>query len=321
MLPLISIHPVILLDYSPIVTIGGFVVRLDTIALAVVIFASLVVAARIAQRTPVDVTRSPDDAGDDLDQDAPNHLRADDLLYVAVAAVPGAVIGGRLGYALLHLDFYQANAAALLDPSQGGLSLSLAIVGGFLTASIVAGLLGAPIGRWMHALVLPVLLALAVGKVAMAFGGSGQGLEWDGQWATAYLGPGPWGSPSPEIPAHPAQLYEALASAGVLLLMAILLARGAFARRTGAAFLLGIALWAVARAAVASTWRDPAVLGPLGMEQVVCLVIATVAVVLLAVEAARRRRGGGAAGERRESAGSSSEGEPAWPEPSSRPRI
>ena len=64
--------------------------------------------------------------------------------------------------------------------------------------------------------------------------------------------------------------------------MAILLARGAFARRTGAAFLLGIALWAVARAAVASTWRDPAVLGPLGMEQVVCLVIATVAVVLLA---------------------------------------
>ncbi len=321
MLPLVPFHPFIPLAYSPIVTIAGFAVRLDTIALAVVIFASLVVAARIAQRTPVDVTRSPDDAGDEPDQDAPNHLRPDDLLYVAVAAVPGAVIGGRLGYALLHLDYYQANPAALLDPSQGGLSLSLAVVGGLVTASIVAGLLGAPIGRWMHALVLPLLLALAAGKVAMALGGSGQGLEWDGQWATAYLGPGPWGSPSPEIPAHPAQLYEALATTGVLLLMMILLARGAFARRTGAAFLLGIALWAIARAAVASTWRDPSVLGRLGMEQVVSLVIATVAIVLLAVEAASRRRGGGAATDGLGTAGPSGEGEPAWPKPSSRPRI
>ena len=62
------------------------------------------------------------------------------------------------------------------------------------------------------------------------------------------------------------------------------MAIGLFARRTGAAFLLGIALWAVARAAVASTWRDPAVVDPLGiplrMEQVICLAIAAVALAL-----------------------------------------
>ena len=329
MLPPVTVHPFIPFAYSPIVLIGGFAVRLDTIALALVILASLVVAARIARRTPVDVARSPDEAGEDPDAEEPNHLRADDLLYVAVAALPGAVIGGRLGYALLHLDYYQANPAALLDPTQGGLALSMAVVGGFITASVVAGLLGAPAGRWMHAAVLPVLLGLAAGKVAMAIGGSGQGLPWDGQWATAYLGPGPWGSPAPEIPAHPAQLYEALATAAVLLVMALLLARGAFARRTGTAFLLGIALWAVARAAVAFTWRDPAVLGPFGMEQVVCLVIAAGALVLLVVAAgadAARRRRGGAAAEGTDGAGRAGErtpsgGEASWPDPSSRPRI
>jgi prolipoprotein diacylglyceryltransferase len=319
--PLFPVLAVILLEYSPIVVIGGFAVRLDTIALALVILACLVVAARIARRTPVDAARSPDEPGEDPDVDEPNHLRADDLLYVAVAALPGAVIGGRLGYALLHLDYYQANPAALLDPTQGGLALSMAVVGGFITASVVAGLLGAPAGRWMHAAVLPVLLALAAGKVAMAIGGSGQGLPWDGQWATAYLGPGPWGSPTPEIPAHPAQLYEALATAAVLLVMAFLLARGVFARRTGAALLLGIALWAVARAAVASTWRDPTVLGPLRMEQVVCLGIAAGALVLLAVGSVRGRRSEGAAVEGAAGDGRPGGGEAAWPDPSSRPRI
>jgi prolipoprotein diacylglyceryltransferase len=284
-------------SYSPIVSIGGIALRLDTLALALVILMCLVVAARIARQTPVDPSRALEEPGPDPDE--PNRLRADDLLYVAVAALPGAVVGGRLGYALLHLDFYQANPGALFDVMQGGLSLSMGVVGGFLTASIVAGLLGAPAGRWMHALVMPVLLALAGGKLAMALGGAGQGAAWDGAWATAYLGVGPWGSLAPEIPSHPSQMYEAAATVGVLLFMAWLLALGAFARRTGTAFLLGIALWAGARAAVASSWRDPAIVGPLRMEQVVCIVIAAGSIGLLVLvtglDLAGRRQGRGAA--------------------------
>ena len=318
MQPLIRVLPVVQLAFSPIVTIGGFAVRLDTLALAFVILACLVVAARIARRTPVDPDRSPDDPGPEPDE--PNHLRADDLLYVAVAAFPGAVVGGRFGYGLLHLDYYTANPTALLDISQGGLALSLGIVGGLLTATLVAGLLGAPVGRWMHALVLPLLLALAGGKLVMALGGSGQGLPWDGDWATAYLGPGPWGSLAPAIPSHPAQVYEALATTGVLLFVAWLLALGAFARRTGAALLLGLGLWAMARAAVASTWRDPAVLGPLRMEQVVSIGIAAGSFALMAwmtaVEITRRRDA-----RRHDGAGSDSSSKPAWPNPSTRPRI
>jgi prolipoprotein diacylglyceryltransferase len=332
-LPFIPLFPVLEIMFSPIVTIAGTAVRVDTIALGVVFLACLVVAARIARRTPIDTTRSTEDPGPDADD--VNHLRADDLLYVAVSALPGAVIGGRLGYALVHLDYYRASPSALLDISQGSLTLSLAVVGGFLTASIVAGLLGAPIGRWMHALVLPLLLALAGGKLAMALGGSGQGVPWNGDWATAYLGPGPWGSLAPAIPSHPSQVYEALAAAGVLLVMACLLAIGLFARRTGAALLLGVALWAVARAAVASTWRDPAIVDPFGiplrMEQVICLVIAVVSLVLAAAitarDAARRRSGRNApAGGTGDPAGgtgdASDDGEgPRWPDPEDRPRI
>ncbi len=214
--------------------------------------------------------------------------------------------------------------AALLDIGQGGLQLSLGVVGGILTASVVARLLGAPVGRWMHALAIPLLLALALGKGAMILGGSGQGQLTDVAWATAYLGPGPWGSLAPQLPANPSQAYEALATGVVMLVVIVLMASGAFRGRNGGAFLLGLGLWAIARALVAFTWRDPQVIGPLNMDQVISIAIASVSLALMVaiggVSTARGRRaaanpGAGTAGD----AGTA--GEPAWPDPETRPRI
>jgi prolipoprotein diacylglyceryltransferase len=321
-LPLVAPNAVIELVFDPIVTFGDLSVRLETLGVALAIFVGLVVAALVGRRTPVDATRPPDALGEEPGD--PNHLRADDLLYIAVAAVPGAVIGARIGYALVHWDFYQSNAPAFLDIGQGGLQLSLGVVGGILTASVVARLLRAPVGRWMHALAIPLLLALALGKGAMILGGSGQGQLTDVAWATAYLGPGPWGSLAPQLPANPSQAYEALATGVVMLVVIVLVASGAFRGRNGGAFLLGLGLWAIARALVAITWRDPQVIGPLNMDQVISIAIASVSLALVVaiggVSTARGRRaaanpGAGTTG------GADAAGEPAWPDPETRPRI
>jgi prolipoprotein diacylglyceryltransferase len=321
-LALVPVHAVIELAFSPIVTIGDWNVRLETLALAAIVLACLLLAARIGRRTPADLALDPD--AEDPETGERNHLRADDLLFIAVAALPGAVLAGRLGYVLLHLDYYQANVGAMLDIGQGGLELSLAIVGGLLTAAVVAGLLGAPVGRWMHALILPLLLAIAAGKLAMVLGGDGQGLPFDGAWALAFLGPGPWGSLAPALPSHPAQVYEAISTLAVLLVVAALLAAGAFRGRNGAAFLLGIALWAIGRAVVASTWRNLPALGSLNMGQVLALAVAAGAMIVLlgvVLESARRRSVAGSAAAGPGTAGTGAAGEPSWPDPETRPRI
>ncbi|HEY6568760.1 MAG TPA: prolipoprotein diacylglyceryl transferase family protein [Candidatus Limnocylindrales bacterium] len=313
-----SIHAVIEFTFAPIAQVGPWSVRLETIALAVVVLVALILAVRIARTTPVDVRRA---AGDRLPPDGePNHLRSDDLLFIAIAAIPGAVAGGRIGYVLLHLDYYTANQGAILDVAQGGFELSLAVVGGTLTAAVVAALLGAPVGRWMHALILPLLLALAAGKLAMVLGGDGQGIPWDGSLATAYLGPGPWGSLAPALPSHPSQAYEAFATVMVILLLSALLTLGRFERRAGGAFLLGIAMWAVARAIVATTWRDPAVVGPLNMGQVLALAVAAgmLVVLVVLVMVLRRRPLGPVEAPPEEAEDPSS---PHWAEPTERPQI
>ncbi len=329
MLHLVAPRAVIELAYDPIVRIGDFSVRLETLGIALVVFLALVIAVLVARTTPVDLIKPPDAPGEEPAE--LNHLRADDLLYIAVAALPGAAVGARLGYLLLHWDFYQANPGALLDLSQGGLQLSLGVVGGVITASIVAGLLGAPVGRWLHAMTLPVLLALAGGKAAMALGGTGQGQLTDASWATAYTGPGPWGSLAPQLAAHPAQLYEALATLVVIILVAWVLAFDAFPGRNGGVFLFAIGSWAIARAIVAGIWRDPEVIGPLRADQVISITIAIVAYGLMlvigwvAVVRGRRARAsaiqGSAAVAGPAPRGAQAPGEPDWPDPSVRPRI
>ena len=321
MLPIVP--AVIVFDFDPVISIGGLSVRWETIAVALAVFAALIIAALIARSTPVDLTRPADAPGEEPGE--LNHLRRDDLLYIAVATLPGAVIGGRLGYALLHLDYYQANPGQLLTIGQGGFDLSLAVVGGFLSGAIVATLLGAPLGRWMHVLVLPVLLAIALGKAAMILGGTGQGLPSDLSWATKYLGPGPWGSLAPEIPSHPSQAYEAIATAIVIVVVMFLVELGAFPGRNGGAFLLGIGLWAGARGVVAITWRDRAVLGPLSMEQLICIAIAAGCLVLLllvgGVSTVRGRRRGGEPPPGAVPEGPVGTPAEEWPDPESRPRI
>ena len=242
-------------DFEPLLRLAdGLVVRWQTVALIAVIVIGLVVAGLIARR---------------------EGLRPDDLLFIAVATVPGALVGGRLGYLLLHLDYYGSHTQAIVDPGQGSLELSLGIVGGTLSGAYVASLLGAPIGRWLRTMALPLLLVLGVGKLAMMLGGSGQGQPTDLAWATAYAGAGPWGSLAPALPSHPSQAYEAITTLATLVILTLALAVGAFEARDSRLFFVAFGTWAVARAVVSVTWRDPAafwVLSVGGLLAVACAI-------------------------------------------------
>jgi prolipoprotein diacylglyceryltransferase len=238
-----------------------------------------------------------------------DRLRLDDMIFIVLAILPGALIGGRLGYALIHLDFYRANPQALLDPAQGGLELALAIVGGTLTGAYAAFLLGESVGRWLHVATIPTLATLTLGKIALAFGGEGQGLPSDAWWATSYQGDGPWGSLAAAVPSHPAQLYEAGATFLVLVLMSRLLGAETFSRGDGRAFPFALMLWLLARAAVATTWRDQPFLGQLNAEQVLCAGLTFGCFILLVIAGLMGRRQ------------SSRAAEATWPDPETRAQF
>lgn len=281
----------LLLDFDPVLRVGEtLATRWQTVALAGVLLVVLSLAGVLARRWG---------------------LRADDLLYLAIGSVPGAVLGGRIGDAVAHPEAYPGLPGALLDPAIGGLELGLGVAGGVATAAYVGVLLGAPVARWARLLAGPLLLAIGAGKLTMALGGSGQGLPLDAAWATAYLGPGPWGSAAADLPSHPAQLYEGIGTL-VLGLVTLALVSGtawSVPRRDGRALLYAVTAWALLRAVVSLTWRDAPVVGPLPAAGLLALVVALGAVATLGgILAWRSTRGTRA---RR--------AEPSWPDPETRP--
>jgi prolipoprotein diacylglyceryltransferase len=281
---------VITFDFDPLLDLGDVTIRWQTVALAATIFVTLCIAAMFARAT---------------------RLRPDDLLFVVVGIVPGAVIGGRVGAVLAHADFYGSNTGAMLDPGHGTLTLSLAVAGGTLTGVIVARLLGAPVRRWLHIAVLPVLLGIGAGKLAMVLSAAGQGIPSELPWATAYLGPGPWSTLAPEIPSHPAQVYEAMVALAVLAVVGMTFSVGGFREPTGRAFFIGIAAWAFGRVVAGLLWRDADVLGPFGVEQLLTLAVG-VTFLAFAVVPAR-------AGDRAVLRQATPQHAPDWPDPTSRP--
>jgi hypothetical protein len=204
----------------------------------------------------------------------------------------------------------------LLDPSIGGMELGCAVVGGFLTGAYVASLLGASVGRWLHVAAAAALFTMGAGKLTMVLTGSGQGLPSVDDWATAYLGPGPWGSLAPALPSTPSQALEGIATLAILAVLTIVLLVGGFTRRDGRLFFLGIGLWALARAAVSTTWRDPVVAAGLTASGLIAIAIAIGCAVAFVVLTIRRRESVAEA-----PPPTSTESELVWPDPQTRPRF
>ena len=283
---------VLAFDFDPLLHLGDGAVRWETVAVAAALFGAIVLTGVGARG-----------AG----------LRVDDLLFVVLGIVPGAVVGGRLGYVLLYPGFFGDAPGRILDPGVGSLELTLGVVGGILTGSLVALLLDGRPGPWARVATVPMLFLLAAGKLANVLGGTGQGQPTTGEPATAYLGPGPWGSLGPAIPAIPSQALEAAATVIVLGLVLLLSLAPILRRSDGRLLLVALAAWAVGRAVVASTWRDPVTIGPLRTEQAIDLVVAVASLAVASAFAALHRGTDDGGGDRRRPDDDDRAGAVSWP--------
>jgi prolipoprotein diacylglyceryltransferase len=298
---MVALLAAITLEFDPLLRLGGLTIRWQTIGVTVALLIALTVAALMApdvraqgpffRRRRADLrTLYPDaprverSAIDPAIDPSVRGLRLDDMLLIIAGIVPGAVVGGRFVHAIVYWDAYAATPMKLFDPLVGSLSLLGAVLGGLLSAAYVARLLGAPVWRWASAAAVPMLLAIGLGKLGQILGGSGQGQPFDGPWAVAFGGAGPWVSLSPDLPSHPSQIYEGLwllLGIPVVLLFAgrrhiplrVNPAVGWADRAAPDGRLFGLALgwFLLGRVLVGFTWRDEHIISLLNTEQLLAL--------------------------------------------------
>ncbi len=264
------------LDFDPWLRLGAIVLRWEALALALVILVCLLLFGWSVRRTI-------------------HGVRTDDVVFVVLAALPGAVVGGRLVHGLDFLSAYSADPTALLDLGRGSLSLVGAVAGGVLSGAYVCRLLGYAPGLWLDAAAESLLLAIGLGKLSMALGGAGQGAPDSGAFATAYLGDG-WVSANAAVPAYASQVYEGLwVLLGASLLLLLTHAAAERWPGSGRRFLAAMCWWLSGRLLIGFTWRDDRAIGPFNAEQLATAALLLFAVATLPLVSAVRSRRSGAA--------------------------
>lgn len=144
----------------------------------------------------------------------------DDVLYVALWAVPSALVGARLLHVLDAWQYYTTYPLQILAMQEGGLALYGGLLGGIAGGLVAVHRRGLPLWRLLDIAAPSMILGQAIGRLGCFLNGDHQGSPANLSWATSYVHPGSLAPDS--LPRHPAQLYEMLydlALLGLLLLV------------------------------------------------------------------------------------------------------
>jgi len=160
----------------------------------------------------------------------------DDVGDVVFYAALGAVLGGRVGYALFYnLAEYLRDPAALLRVWQGGMSFHGGVLGFILALVVYSRRRARPFFAVADHVVPVVPIGLFFGRIANFVNQELWGAPSTLPWAVLFTTPAAGG-----VPRHPSQLYEAALEGLVLFALLNLVARAKPAHGTLAGlFLLG----------------------------------------------------------------------------------
>ena len=128
----------------------------------------------------------------------------------------GAIIGARLLHVVDRWEYYAANPHQILALQNGGLAILGAVLGGALTAGLLAWRRGLPVRRLFDAAAPGLILGQAIGRFGCLVNGDALGQPTDGTWGIVYVNPGAM-APQLGVPYQPVFLFEQawdLASSG-----------------------------------------------------------------------------------------------------------
>lgn len=205
-------------------------------------------------------------------------LETDNILDIALVAVPVAIICARLYYVIFKWDYYSANLGEILNIRNGGLAIHGALIGGVLAGMLVCKHKKLKF-LFMLDLVAPsIILGQAIGRWGNFMNNEAHGGPTDLPWAIEVDG----------VMVHPTFLYESLWN--VLVLFFLLIYDKKIKKQDGEVFFLYGILYSLGRFFIEGLRTDS--LYFLGLRVAQLISIAIILVFGLGFIMVRRKKGG-----------------------------
>ena len=205
------------------------------------------------------------------------NIKEDDILNLAIIAIPCGLIGARAYYVIFNWSYYSGNIAEILNFRGGGLAIHGALIGGILAGFIYAKVKKLNFFKLADCVVIGIPLAQAIGR-------------WGNYLnKVAHGGPTdlPWGIMVDGVKVHPTFLYESIWDLGVFIFLMVFRKKQKYEGQILAYYLI---LYSIGRFFIEGLRTDSLMLGPLRMAQVISLVFIIIGVVLNYVLAKKSNR-------------------------------
>lgn len=187
-------------------------------------------------------------------------ISEDDVLNIAIIAIPLAIICARLYYVIFSWDYYSQNPGEIFNIRGGGLAIHGGLIGGILTGFIYAKVKKLDFFKTADAVMVGMPLAQAIGRWGNFINGEAHG------------GPTslPWGIMVDGVKVHPTFLYESIWDFGIFLFIMFYMRK----KKTyeGEVIVSYITLYSIGRFFIEGLRTDSLMFGPIRMAQFISLV-------------------------------------------------
>ena len=187
-------------------------------------------------------------------------ISEDDVLNIAIIAIPVAIICARLYYVIFSWDYYSQNPGEIFNIRGGGLAIHGGLIGGILTGFIYTKVKKLDFFKTADAVMVGMPLAQAIGRWGNFINGEAHG------------GPTslPWGIMVDGVKVHPTFLYESIWDFGIFLFIMFYMRK----KKTyeGEVIVSYITLYSIGRFFIEGLRTDSLMFGPIRMAQFISLV-------------------------------------------------
>ena len=136
-------------------------------------------------------------------------MTGDDVYTVAMAAVPGGIVGARLLFVLENWHLFADRPLGVFAINEGGISIYGAVIGGSIAGAILARRMRFPVAFLADRSAIGLIVGEAIGRIGDIINGEHHGREAFGlPWSVTYTHPGTLAEP--RVPVHLAVAYEML---------------------------------------------------------------------------------------------------------------
>lgn len=186
-------------------------------------------------------------------------IEEDDVLNLAIIAIPLGLLGARLYYVIFNWGYYSQDPSQILNFRGGGMAIHGALIAGILAGYFYTKVKKIDFLKMADAVLVGMPLAQAIGRWGNFINGEAHGGPTDL----------PWGILVDGVKVHPTFLYESVWNLGLFIFLWIARTKKKY---EGQIIVSYITLYSLGRFFIEGLRTDSLMIGPLRMAQVISLV-------------------------------------------------